>query len=195
MPRHRTGKRAPRWVHCLGSAEGSQLAELAIALPLLVVFVVGIFDFGAAYNLRQKLATAAEEGAIASAAQPIVDLDQPTPPGPTSIRLAADVMLNYLIYEGVLPNATQGGCVLTSPLQSGLVWTYVLTGCPDTLTIVINRGFVMSSGTTQPRIVGTQVTLSYPHQWQFNHVIGLITKQGGGLPATISTSASAENFF
>jgi len=176
-------------------ADASQLAELAISLPLLVVFVVGIFDFSAAYNLRQKLETAAAESAIAGAAQPPVDLDQPTPPGPTSVRLVADVALNYLIYEGVLPNATQGGCILTNPGQAGLVWTYVLTGCPDTLTITVDRGHIMSPGGTQPRVVGTQVTLSYPHQWQFNKVIGLITAQVGALPATISASANAENLF
>ena len=56
---------------------GSQLAELAISLPLLVVFVVGIFDFSNAYNLRQKLTTAADEGAIAAAAGvPFPELDE-----------------------------------------------------------------------------------------------------------------------
>ena len=34
---------------------GSQMLEFAVTLPLLVVFVVGIFDFGEAFNTKQKL--------------------------------------------------------------------------------------------------------------------------------------------
>ena len=48
---------------CLRGTEGTQLVELAVTLPLLVVMVVGIFDFGGAYNLKQKLNDTAREGA------------------------------------------------------------------------------------------------------------------------------------
>ena len=41
----------------------SQIVELAISLPVLVIFVVGIFDFGGALTLKQKLTNAAREGA------------------------------------------------------------------------------------------------------------------------------------
>ncbi len=47
----------------LADTSGSQLLEFAVALPLLVVFVVGIFDFGGAFNLKQKLNNIAREGA------------------------------------------------------------------------------------------------------------------------------------
>jgi Flp pilus assembly protein TadG len=173
-------------------SKASQLAELAVSLPLLVVFVVGIFDFGAAYNLRQKLSTAAEEGAMAAATQPANDLDQPSPSNPNSVRVAANVVLNYLIYENVLTSATQGGCNLTAtPVQSAMTWTYTLAGCPYILTISINRGYVM--GTAQPWVQGTQVTVSYQYQWQFGRVIGLITPQGYNLPGTISGTGNAAN--
>ena len=47
----------------LGSNEGSELLEFALVVPLLLVFVVGIVDFGSAYNLKQQLNNAAREGA------------------------------------------------------------------------------------------------------------------------------------
>ena len=47
----------------LTDTSGSQLLEFAVALPLLVVFVVGIFDFGGAFNLKQMLNNIAREGA------------------------------------------------------------------------------------------------------------------------------------
>jgi hypothetical protein len=37
----------------------SQMVEFAVCLPFLVVVVVGIFDFGEAFNLKQKLNGAA----------------------------------------------------------------------------------------------------------------------------------------
>ena len=34
---------------------GSQIMEFALVLPLLVVFVVAIYDFGQAFNVKEKL--------------------------------------------------------------------------------------------------------------------------------------------
>src|SRR5450755_3143018 len=48
----------------LKDVRGSALVEFAITLPLLVVFVVGIYDFSGAFNQKQKIAQAAQEGAI-----------------------------------------------------------------------------------------------------------------------------------
>ena len=41
----------------------SQIVEFALSLPLLVLFVVGIFDFSGAISLKQKLTNAAREAA------------------------------------------------------------------------------------------------------------------------------------
>ncbi len=41
-------------------AEGSALIEFAICLPLLVVFLVGIYDFSGAFNQKQKMEHAAQ---------------------------------------------------------------------------------------------------------------------------------------
>ncbi|MFZ0759119.1 MAG: TadE family protein, partial [Candidatus Sulfotelmatobacter sp.] len=52
----------------------AQIVEFALSLPLLVVFVVGIFDFSGALTLKQKLTNAAREGARVAAADPANDL-------------------------------------------------------------------------------------------------------------------------
>src|SRR5260370_240663 len=62
-------------VSLLRDVRGAALLEFAISLPLLVVFVVGIFDFSGAFNQRQKIEQAAQEGAIVAAAQPMSDID------------------------------------------------------------------------------------------------------------------------
>ena len=44
-----------RLLALLETSAGASIVEFAVALPLLVVLVVGIFDFGAAFNLNLDL--------------------------------------------------------------------------------------------------------------------------------------------
>ena len=78
----------------LTDTSGSQLLEFAVALPLLVVFVVGIFDFGGAFNLKQMLNNIAREGARFASSLPTNDLDAiGTPPSVTAVR---DLVVSHL---------------------------------------------------------------------------------------------------
>ena len=166
----------------------AQIVELAVSLPLLLAFVVGIFDFSGAFTLKQKLTNAAREGARVAAAAPANDLDNPSNPVPDSVDLALRVVDKYL--EGVKIN----DCGLdpsTVPVQSGLTWTYAATGngCPTGgLAIAINRGYVFpptgasspTGCTSQPsggntvNVVGTCVSITYAYKWRFNSVITLL---------------------
>jgi Flp pilus assembly protein TadG len=88
----------PRAVRCrmplLADSQGSQILEFAVSLPLLMVFVVGIFDFGGAFNLKQKLNNAAREGAHYASGLPANDLNSVgTPPSVTWVR---DLVDKYL---------------------------------------------------------------------------------------------------
>src|SRR6059036_3713473 len=78
--------------------QGSQIMEFAISLPLLVVLVVGIYDFAQAFNVKQKLNFAAKDGARLGAIQPTNDLSQPTPISVAAIR---DLVDADLIAEGL----------------------------------------------------------------------------------------------
>src|SRR3712207_6589249 len=46
---------------------GAVVVEFAVVLPLLVLFVFGIVEFGRAYNARLELVSAVREGARAAA--------------------------------------------------------------------------------------------------------------------------------
>lgn len=48
---------------------GQALVELALALPLLLLILVGIFEFARAYSIKQSLVNAAREGARAAVVQ------------------------------------------------------------------------------------------------------------------------------
>jgi Flp pilus assembly protein TadG len=170
---------------------GSQVVELAVILPFLVVLTVGIFDFGAAYNLKQKLNNTAREGARFATNESTVDL---TASEPSSIQAVRDVMFNYTTQAKVV---TLGSCstpALSSP--STLRWTYTYTNCPGTLTFTIDRGYTYTAsiGGATATIPATHVTVSYTYTWLFGRVIPLL---GGSytLPNAISSEAVYQNLF
>lgn len=149
---------------------GSALLEFAITLPLLVVFVVGIYDFSGAFNQKQKIEQAAQEGAIIAAAQPTSDIATTTA-DPNSLHPVVAAILTSLVGSGVVPSGT---CTApgTPSGPAGLAWTYTLSACPDNLVITIDRGWVSSPG--PPVAMGTSVTVKYPYHWRFNRVIQLL---------------------
>lgn len=55
--------RRPKPFAFLRGDAGQSLAELAIALPILMAIVIGIFEFGRAWNVRQTVTHAAREAA------------------------------------------------------------------------------------------------------------------------------------
>jgi len=175
----------------------SQIVEFAVALPLLAVFVVGIFDFSGAFTLKQKLTNAAREGARAAAAGPANDLTNPT----TSTGIPASVTDAFWVVDNYLKSEQINDCGLNSAVGTGsrLTWTYSATGngCPvngNGVKLTIDRGCVTQSvGVTTVNVVGTCVNIKYSYQWRFQSVITLL------VPATyqgitdLSVSAAALN--
>src|SRR5271154_6906549 len=51
----------------LRSAEGSEIAEAAVVLPVAFMFLLGIVWFGRAFNIYSTIAQAAQQGAITAA--------------------------------------------------------------------------------------------------------------------------------
>lgn len=186
-----------------GDSTGSQIAEFAVCVPLLTIFTVGIFDFSGAFNLKQKLASAAQEGAFVAATEPTSDLvaNQFTPP-PQSIQAIEQAIfldledLHVVPLEG--PNVyTCGGS--WNVVASNFMWTYTIHSCPQgTLTIIIDRGCTPNNASPCPvngageNVIYSHVTIQYPYPWRFQNVVQLV---GGSsvLPTTLSVDAYAAN--
>jgi Flp pilus assembly protein TadG len=176
-----------------GDDHASQIAEFAVSLPLLVLFVVGIFDFSGAVTLKQKLTNAAREGARVAAADPANDLVNTTPL-PVSVADAWQVVDNYLVSEKI------NDCQLGTAVPSGgnLIWTYTAScpggGSSNALVLTINRGCVTAKtvGQNTTYVVNSCVTLSYPYTWKFGGVSGLFGGRFTG-PTAIATTAVAFN--
>src|SRR5580700_2618510 len=174
----------------------SQIVEFALSLPLLVLFVVGIFDFSGAISLKQKLTNAARESARVAAADPANDLGSGSGAPTVSVVDAFYVVDNYLISEKL----NDCGLSTALPTQTGgtLTWVSTATGCPGgpagTLRLTINRACVTQQtiNGNAVNLIGTCVTLLYPYKWQYTSVAGLLGMTFIG-PTGITTAASAFN--
>jgi hypothetical protein len=169
--------------------EAAALIEFAVSLPLLVVLVVGIFDFGGAFNLKQELNNAMREGARFAANQPTNDLDNSKPPSVDAVRYLVDSYLQTAHINdcglGAMSQPASGG---------GLVWIYNATvGC--SLTLTINRGAsVQGTVYGSPVIMRcTTVHIVYPYQWHFNSVIQLLIPGANFALTNIQSDATAIN--
>lgn len=164
----------------------SQLVEFAVALPLLVLFVVGIFDFSGAFTQKQKLTNVARDAARVAAADPANDVGLSSGV-PASVRDALKVVDSYLTANRL----NDCGLSTKTPTSSGVIWTYAIapSGTPPCgITLVINRGYVFPiTSTTAPDVtcqsqapggqtalVGTCVSLQYAYAWKFGRVASLL---------------------
>jgi Flp pilus assembly protein TadG len=181
---------------------GSQMVEFAVTLPLLMVFVVGIFDFSGAFTLKQKLTNAARDAARAAAAEPASDLGRTLP---MSVNDAFLALKNYLATNQI------NDCGITaSGSPTGLTWQFTASGngcnLPG-LTLTINRGYYFSQtaanlpsvscasqtpGSGQVAVVGTCVSIQYPYPWRFGRVASLLGA-ATTLPTQVSATAVALN--
>ena len=163
--------------------DGAQLLELALVLPLLAVIVVGVLDFGEAYNLKQKLNNAAREGARFAAGQNSgVNLST------SDVTAVRDAVNNYLTNAGVTQCTIAG-----SPTVSGFKYTFnsSSSGC-GTFSLVIDRNYLITVGSVTSS--ATHVTLSYPYTWSLGNVIKLLLPGSTlSLPGTLSTDAIMQN--
>lgn len=191
--------KAIQWLKFLFTdTRGTQIIEFAFVLPLLMVVTVGIYDFGSAFTVKEKLVNVAQTGARVGASQPGNDL---TVTSGGCGQLISVCAVRDVVDRGLL-DARMNDCGLDSapPTSAGLLtWTFTAnSGCPAALVLKLERGYVYQTTLAPPfdpnpyQIEATRVTLSYPYQWQFNRVIGLLGGTFSG-PAQIKTVAVMQN--
>jgi len=186
--------------------DATQLAEFAIALPLLIFFVVGIFDFSGAFTLKQKLTNIARDAARAAAADPATDLTKPLP---YSVSDAFYVIDNYLIANNI---NDCGVLVSNNSIVRTLTWQFAPADNSGScgITITINRGYYFPfpvatksalptvscipppAGVGATQVVATCVSIQYSYQWRFGQVASLLGRNAI-LPTSISAVAVAMN--
>jgi len=171
----------------LGESSGSQLLELALTLPFLLILAIGISDMGGAYNLKHIITNAARDAARITVSNDLQNSSCPDTT-PCSIEGAADAAKQYLVNAG----KSAASCINPkSPTSSGtLTWTYAC----NNVSLTIDKKHNVAGGALGSMVVSTQVTLTYPYTWTFGRLIGLLVNGSTiTLPATLTTSVVMEN--
>ena len=193
--------------HAWRDDRAAQLVEFAVSLPLLVVFVVGIFDFSGAFTLKQKLTNIARDAARAAAADPSNDLAQ-SPTLPASVWDALQLVQGNLMANNIDQCGLNSASYVNGPVAN---WKFTGTAssCPTGgLTVIINRGYYFPAGTlaqpaniqcqspppagAQTEVVATCVSIQYAYQWRFGRVASLLGSTSL-LPTTINAIAVSMN--
>lgn len=129
-------------------SSGQALAEVAIALPILLLMLVGIFEFARAYQIQQVVVNAAREGARQAVLQG-VDSD------------SAAIIVNGYLASGTITGAT------VTITDTGV------TGSPTTVQVSVPYSFSLigplirmatgDSGRTGPGdiILSSQATMRH----------------------------------
>ena len=144
---------------------GATLAEFAFTLPILVLILYAIFDFGSALVLKQKLEHVVYEAARAAASQSTDDLSNAAAGASGSVADLRDTVAQNLRSAGVNDCGLLGAAPSAIPPPAS-TWTYNVSGggCPAPLVLTIRREDVLAVGAVS--VFVSRVTLQYPFQYR-----------------------------
>lgn len=187
----------------------SQMVEFAVSLPLLIVIVVGIFDFSGAFTLKQKLANAARNAARSAAADPATDLGNGGSSCTSLAACPASVSDAYQVADGYLTAQKINDCGITAgsaTRPAALTWSFTASSPgppPCSFTVTINRGWIINATNSNcanplaasgpPYLIGTCVEISYAYNWHFNTVVTVLVP-GASYAGTTTLTASSVAF-
>lgn len=173
--------------HVATGTEGSQLLEFGLTLPFLLVFVIGIIQFGGAFNLKQKMANAARESARIMVSNTVADSGCTSSGSNCSAQAAAQAVANDMTNAGV-----DSSCISPTGLTSSGTESWSDT-CGNGISLTINHQYVYTpSGGSL--VTGTEVTVTHPYTWFFNDVIHLLVPGAHlALPNSLTETAVMQN--
>lgn len=187
------------------SSAGAQLVELALIVPILLLIVIGIWDFGNAFAMKQKLTNAARGAARIMVSTPFLNPSNPigcTTAVPCSVVAAATSVENYLTNANLNGSWITPSSPTNNPSTGSCEWTW--TSSPSNSTTsnyykldIIGNVWIESDGTVVPfgsssaaagSMLATQVTLEYPVSWNWAAVF-----PSGAFGNEISTTVTMVN--
>jgi Flp pilus assembly protein TadG len=184
MSRRRTEAKRRRRERGGRGARGAQLLELSLALPVLMLLVAGILDFGSTFALKAKLTNASREAARIVVSTPLTNFNCKSSV-PCPIQAAVTAVVNYMGNAGV-----DASCLdPTSPSSStALSWTFT---CRNGASLEIDRGAVVvatSSSGASVYVPATRVTFGWPVQWKVANFL-----RSSRLPSVVSAVVTMAN--
>ena len=140
---------------------GAALVEFALTLPLLLVVIAGIVDFGFVFQRYEVITNAAREGARLAS----------LPEYQTNTTMIQDRVRSYV----------QQGLSLSNGALNAVL--------PTSNVVVTNTPFTVTGGAVTYTVQASTVTVTYNHTFLLlQPVLGLINKSWGSTIALTATS-------
>jgi hypothetical protein len=148
----------------LADDTGAEIAEAAVVLPIVFMFLLGIVWFGRAFNIYSTITQAAQKGAIAAARASCATCSNGN--SFLSDAAVAAVIGNELkashldpanIPTNSKPPMVTAACSTAAPAPA----------CTGTSIVICRSVLLNPSGATDPAQCGTVVSFQYPFQFYF----------------------------
>jgi len=138
------------------SERGAGLIEFSFVFPFLLLFMVGISEFGRGYKIYQNITNATREGARLSSKQ---YYNQPTN-APDMLR---NRMTNYISSLGLDPSLYQG---TATSISGTTAWEY--GDYPNGAYLRIDQAKTFPKvGSPGNVLTGSQIEIRYPYSFMF----------------------------
>jgi len=146
------------WKNTLTADEGAEIAEVAMILPLVLLFLFGILWFGRAYNIYTTVTYAAREGAKVAAlgVNPGCATCSPTAPAASDVASRVAEVL-----QAAHMDSTQVATYAPNPVPSVGCTGGITTATANNVTVYSNVQ-LNAATTTGPPACGVVVSFQYP---------------------------------
>jgi hypothetical protein len=174
-----TNQEARTWRRFVRDTHGTEIAEMAVILPLLFMLLMGIFWFGQAFRIYGTLTQAARAGARAAVAPVCATCSPPTGVGPgqyaqtavQSAMAAANLNANQLVQISQWTTPAPPQCLCRTP---GAAPSCTPVTCDGTVAInmCVQENVQLSyptpaTGPVGMGTCGTAVSMRYKYPFSF----------------------------
>ena len=143
----------------LRSADGAEIAEVALVLPLVFMLLLGIVWFGRAFNIYSTIQQAAQQGAITAARATCA----------TCGNSVSDVSVTGVVEAVMKASSLDTTQILVNPNPAAPVFCAnppnTCNTASDNVKVCRNVLLNPPAGGTQPPQCGTVVSFQYPFQF------------------------------
>jgi len=152
------------FIHKLRNDHGAEIAEAALVLPLVFMFILGIVWFGRAFNIYSTIQQAAQQGALAAARPTCATCGSATPfGGGAAVDAAVAAVMNASSINPsqiVNPGTATAPCTNSPSYNITVCQQVVLSSTPPLTSPLTSCGSPPQPSPTQ--FCGMLVTFQYP---------------------------------
>ncbi len=171
------------FIHNLRRTEASEIAEAALVLPVVFLFLLGIIWFGRAFNIYATIQQAAQQGALAAARPTCATCGNAfaSSPSYSAVIGAVDSVMKA---SNIDP-----GQIISNPLK-GCASANNITICQNVLPNSAPNTSVQDCGPPTPsQVCGTVVTFKYP----FTFNLPILSLKVSTITMTAQAQSRTEN--